>query len=83
MSSSGISFATPEAIKIGSYIELSVSWPVMLNQSCALKLVASGKVVRSQGGITAIRLDRHEFRTQASKSFQAAGASAPMAMSFH
>src|SRR5207249_2031916 len=38
LSSGGIAFTSTAPLKIGSYLELSVSWPVMLNQSCPLKL---------------------------------------------
>jgi hypothetical protein len=72
MSSSGIAFTTSQPLKVGSYLEMSVNWPVLLNQSCPLKLVAFGKVVRSDAGRAAVRMDRHEFRTQSLKSAQAA-----------
>jgi hypothetical protein len=64
MSSGGIAFTVDEKFKIGAYIELSVSWPVLLNGSCPMKLVVEGRVVRSDGQSTAIRTERHEFRTQ-------------------
>jgi hypothetical protein len=79
MSSSGMSFSTPEPLKVGSFVEVSVSWPVLLNQTCALKLVASGRVVRSDTRGTAIRMDRHEFRTQGAKASQPALAQHAMA----
>src|SRR5262249_45022387 len=63
LSSGGICFSSSAPLKIGSYLELSLSWPVLLNQSCPLKLVASGRVVRSDDHCTAISLDRYEFRT--------------------
>src|SRR5579872_1672076 len=53
LSSSGIAFTGSEPLKVGSYVELSVSWPVLLNQSCPLKLVATGRVVRSEQECTA------------------------------
>jgi hypothetical protein len=59
-----------------------VSWPVLLNQSCPLKLVASGRVVRSDQNCTAIRMDRYEFRTQGTRVVQAAGAHPLLAMAF-
>ena len=82
LSSGGIAFTSTAPLKIGSYLELSVSWPVMLNQSCPLKLVASGRVVRSDQTCTAISLDRYEFRTAAAKTFQATATQQPMAMFF-
>jgi hypothetical protein len=70
MSSNGISFASDQPVKVGSYLEMSVSWPVLLNQACPLKLVVSGKVVRSEGGVVGLHMDRHEFRTQGAKVAQ-------------
>jgi hypothetical protein len=64
MSSSGLSFRANENFKIGAYVELSVSWPVLLNGDCPMKLVVEGRVVRSDGQSTAIQMERHEFRTQ-------------------
>jgi hypothetical protein len=40
-----------------------VSWPAQLDQHCALKLVAKGRVVRSKHGEVAVELQQHEFRT--------------------
>ena len=70
MSSNGISFASAEPVKAGSYLEMSVSWPVLLNEACPLKLVVFGKVVRSGGQVVAVRMDRHEFRTQSTRAIQ-------------
>jgi PilZ domain-containing protein len=81
LSSGGIAFTSGAPLKIGSYLELSVSWPVLLNQSCPLKLVASGRVVRSDQNLTAISLDRYEFRTSGAKTFQTTAAQ-PMAIAF-
>jgi hypothetical protein len=72
LSSGGIAFTSDTPLRVGSYLELSISWPVLLNQTCALKLVASGRVVRSEQNRTAISLDRYEFRTSGAKTFQTA-----------
>src|SRR6476619_1500563 len=47
ISSGGIAFTSSTPLKVGSYLEVSISWPVLLNEACALQLVASGRVVRS------------------------------------
>ena len=83
LSSGGIAFSTSTPLKIGSYLELSISWPVLLNQSCPLKLVASGRVVRSDQRCTAISLDRYEFRTTGAKTFQTVEIQQSMAMAIH
>ena len=73
LSGKGIAFRTTAPPKVGSYIELSVSWPVLLNETCPLQLVVSGKVLRSDSRCTAMRLDRYEFRTQSAKAAANAG----------
>ena len=63
-SSSGILFRSDVALPTGRRVELSVNWPAKLDQKCGLKLVARGRVVRYEGGCTAIEIQQHEFRTQ-------------------
>jgi len=70
ISSKGIAIAIDEILAPGIRMELSIHWPALLDQSCALKLVVTGKVVRSDENITAIRMERHEFRTRASQDVQ-------------
>jgi PilZ domain len=82
LSSGGIAFSTKTPLKVGNYLELSISWPVLLNQSCPLKLVASGRVVRSDEHCTAISLDRYEFRTTGANTFQTTAMQEPMVMAF-
>jgi hypothetical protein len=65
MSSSGVLFAVDGIMMPGSRVELSINWPVKLNDKCALRLVARGRVVRSERGIAAMEILEHEFRTQA------------------
>ena len=72
ISSSGAAFWTNETLKPGSYLELSIPWPVPLNDGCALKLIVEGRVIRSQDGLTAMRVDRYEFRTAAKRTMSAA-----------
>jgi hypothetical protein len=48
----------------GKRLELAISWPAQLNNKCALKLVARGRVVRFEHGYTAIEIQQYEFRTQ-------------------
>jgi hypothetical protein len=64
MSSGGIAFETSAILSPGEYLELSIGWPVKLNAVCPLKLVASGRVVRSEANLTVIKMERYEFRTQ-------------------
>ena len=70
MSSGGILFTTENSLTTGKRVELSVSWPAQLNNSCRLKLVALGRVVRSEVSAAAIVIEKYEFRTQGANSFQ-------------
>jgi hypothetical protein len=72
MSSSGVLFTTEQPLAAGNRLELSVNWPAQLDNSCPLKLVALGRVVRVDGGKAAIAIEKYEFRTQGSKAFSAA-----------
>ena len=64
MSSGGVCFTTDNMLSIGIPVELSVNWPVLLNQSCPLKLMLYGCVVRSTDKGSAVIIERYEFRTQ-------------------
>ena len=64
MSSSGVLFSTERMLSTGERVEVAVNWPAQLDNRCALKLVASGRVVRSDPTKAAIAIERYEFRTQ-------------------
>ncbi len=64
MSSSGVLFTTDNMLLPGRRIELSINWPAQLDNKCALKLVARGRVVRSQPACAALEILQHEFRTK-------------------
>jgi len=48
----------------GMPVELSMTWPVLLNDSCPMKLMIYGCVVRSNERWAAVAIERYEFRTQ-------------------
>jgi hypothetical protein len=66
ISSSGVLFTSEQPLLPGRRLELSVSWPAQLDNKCPLKLVARGKVVRSEAGKVAIEIQQYEFRTAGS-----------------
>jgi hypothetical protein len=70
VSSSGIWFTTENMLTSGMPIELSMNWPVLLNDSCPMKLMIYGCVVRSNERGAAVAIERYEFRTQGSRGFQ-------------
>jgi hypothetical protein len=64
MSSSGLGFTADRPLPIGQKLDLSIDWPARLDGDVQIQLVASGVVVRSSGAVTALRIERHEFRTR-------------------
>lgn len=62
--SKGAAFTTSEQLKPGAAIEISVSWPALLDGHCPIRLVASGHVLRSTGKMAACSISQFEFRTQ-------------------
>jgi hypothetical protein len=68
ISSSGVLFTTDQVLIPGRRMELSINWPAQLDNKCALKLVARGRVVRSEGGRAALEIMQHEFRTRSARA---------------
>lgn len=68
ISSSGVWISTENALTFGTPAELSINWPVLLNESCPMKLVIYGSVVRSDEKGAAVAIERYEFRTQGSRA---------------
>jgi hypothetical protein len=65
MSSNGVLFTTDQLLLPGRRVEVSISWPAQLNNRCALRLVARGRVVRFDDGKAAMEIQQYEFKTQA------------------
>jgi hypothetical protein len=65
MSSAGILFTTEAMVLPGRRLEIAINWPAQLNNKCALKLVARGRVVRFEDGRAAMEIQQYEFRTAA------------------
>lgn len=66
MSSNGVLFTTESMLPEGERVELAVSWPVQLNDTLPLKLVAMGRLVRSDETQAALAIERYEFKTRGS-----------------
>ena len=67
MSSNGVLFTTDGFLIPGRRVELAISWPAQLNSKVPLKLVARGRVVRSESGVAAVEIQQYEFRTAGSQ----------------
>lgn len=65
IASGGISFTTGQPLMSGAYIELSISWPVLLDENTRMRLVVFGRLVRSTNQAAACTVEKYEFRTQA------------------
>jgi hypothetical protein len=63
ISSGGVLFTTDGTQLPTGVLELSISWPVLLDEAVALNLVAVGPVVRTEAGKVAVRINKYEFRT--------------------
>ena len=64
MSSNGVLFTTERTLSPGERLEVAVNWPAHLDNHCPLKLVTTGRIVRSDNGRAALSIERYEFRTQ-------------------
>ncbi len=64
LSSSGLSFKADRELQAGLRLDVYIDWPVPLDGGVQLQLVMSGEVVRTDGLATAVKIERHEFKTK-------------------
>ena len=64
ISSGGVLFTTQSHLREGDEVELAISWPVLLNNLTPIKLVATGRLIRSDDACAAMRIKKYEFRTR-------------------
>jgi hypothetical protein len=81
ISSGGVWFSTESMLTSGMPVELSMNWPVLLNDSCPMKLMIYGCVVRSNEKGCAVAIERYEFRT-AGRGFQQPTATSPVELRY-
>lgn len=67
ISSSGVLFTSQHVMIPGRRVEISIDWPAQLNDKCALKLIARGRIVRCEGDRAALEILQHEFRTRGAR----------------
>lgn len=65
ISSVGVAFEAAGRFRTGALVQLSISWPVLLDETCLMQLMIVGRVVRTDKQDVACTIDRYEFRTQA------------------
>jgi hypothetical protein len=71
ISSRGLAFYSDAPIERGSRLKVSVAWPAKLDNQCMLRLVFEGIVLRTDGRLVVVTIERPDFRT-AGKSTDAA-----------
>jgi hypothetical protein len=71
--SGGVAFSTEQALPPRAFAELSISWPILLDETCPMRLIVFGRILRSGDRNTVCSIDKYEFRTQA-RTFQPANA---------
>src|SRR5881227_2551865 len=69
MSSEGVAFEADHVISPGGFVELSISWPVLLGDTCPMRLIVFGRVLRTSGNTAIASIHKYEFRT-APRSFR-------------
>ncbi len=67
MSSGGVAFQSNVDLPDGSFIELSISWPLMLDNVCPMRLIVFGRVLRGAEETKVCTVEKWEFRTQSRK----------------
>jgi len=65
LSSNGVAFVAESELPSGAFIEMSIAWPTLLENSCPLQLIGFGRVLRSSQGKTVSTIEQYEFRTSA------------------
>jgi hypothetical protein len=65
--SGGVAFKAEGRLNRGAFVELSISWPALLNETCAMRLIVFGRILRVQGQKAVCTVEKYEFRTQSRK----------------
>ena len=64
ISSAGVAFRLAGRVTQGAQVQLFISWPVLLDETCHMQLFVTGRVVRAASDHAACTIDRYEFRTK-------------------
>ena len=68
--SGGVAIVTEQPLTAGVFVELSISWPVLLDEICPMRFIVFGRILRCNGRKTVCSIDKYEFRTSG-RTFQA------------
>ena len=61
MSRDGVVFKTRRPLPLGAHVEIRIDWPARYQSLHPVDLQATGFVVRSDGGRSAVRITSHRF----------------------
>jgi hypothetical protein len=64
LSSRGVLFTTDRILAKGSPVQIEINWPVLLNDSRPLNLVARGPIIWCDGEKAAMKFEGWEFHTR-------------------
>jgi hypothetical protein len=64
MSSTELIFTSEQSIEPGMTAEISIAWPVLLDNSVRLQLILEGAIVRSEGRIAQVRIAKYYYKTR-------------------
>jgi hypothetical protein len=64
----GLLFTTQHSLRLGARVQLSLSWPVLLDGRTPLRLVQEGVVRWANERCAAVAVQRYEFRTSRTPS---------------
>lgn len=62
VSTKGLSFRCRNLLPAGAHIEMTITWPLKYGDLFPINLYATGFVLRSEHGRTAVRLTSHKLR---------------------
>ena len=60
--SGGVLLKAEQILPVGKQLQVFIDWPALLDQRCPLRLVITGKILRSDKHGAAIGIIRYEFR---------------------
>jgi PilZ domain len=70
ISSGGVLFGGDQNLPLDAFVELSIYWPVLLQNTCPLTLLIMGRVVRCEDHTIAVKASRYEFITRPVRNAQ-------------
>lgn len=63
MSSAGLLVSAEHEVSAGARMEVNIEWPLLLDGTVPLQLVAVGRVVRCADSVFALSFAQYQFRT--------------------